>query len=145
MSTTLTETLLAPTRRDTVVDTLVGVIDAEVAGKRGVGGAIIKTAYGAVKKVNDGVVRRAVDGMLPDAAASLQPLWDARGDQAFASYLTAHGDQAADALLAISDTRAANPRHAAIATIYNGVRPKAKQLVVEALPRLGAAIETLAS
>lgn len=145
MSTLLTETLLDPARRDQAVDTLVGVIDAEVAGKKGIGGTVLKTAYSAVKKINDGIVRRAVNGMLPDAARALQPYWDARGAQPFGTYLAANGDAAADALLAVSDTRAANPKHAAIAKIYNGVRPKAKQHVVEALPRLGSAVETLAS
>ncbi|AKT51033.1 DUF6918 family protein [Arsenicicoccus sp. oral taxon 190] len=145
MSTTLTESLVDPSRRDLAVDTLVGVIDAEVAGKKGIGGTVIKTAYSAVKKVNDGIVRRAVNGMLPDMAHSLQPLWDGRGTTSFGAHLAAHDDQAADALLAVADARAANPRHAAVARIYNGVRPKAKQHVVAALPRLGTAVETLVS
>lgn len=144
MSTSLNDALLDPTTRDQAVDTLVGVIDAEVAGKKGLGGTVLKTAYSAVKRVNDGIVRRAVNGMLPDAARALQPYWDARGSQPFGAYLAANGDAAADGLLAVADTRAANPRHAAVATIYNGVRPKAKQHVVEALPRLGTAIEGLA-
>lgn len=145
MSTHLTETLLDPARRDQVVDTLVGVIDAEVADKKGLGGTVIKTAYSAAKKVGDGIVRKAVNGMLPDAAAALQPLWDDKGTAPFGVHLTAHSDRAADALLAVADSRANNPKHAAIAKIYNGIRPKAKQHVVEALPRLGTAVETLAS
>ncbi|WP_409484065.1 DUF6918 family protein [Arsenicicoccus dermatophilus] len=145
MTTSLPETLLDPARRDTAVDTLTGVVDAEIADKKGVSGTVLKTAYSAVKKINDGIVRKAVDAMLPDAAAAMQPLWETRGTTPFGEHLAANSSQAADALLAVSDKRAANPKHAAIAKIYNGVRPKAKEHVVAALPRVGSAVETLAS
>jgi len=51
--------------------------------------------------------------------------------------------EAAEALLAVTDRRAAKPDHAALATIYRGVRARAKTQVAQALPRLGDTIESL--
>lgn len=144
MSTTLSETLLDPARRDHAVTTLVNVVEAEVASKGGLSGVALKTGFKAVQKMSPDLVRRAVNGMLPDFATSLQPYWEARGESPFGAYLASHGSVVADSLLSVSDERAQRPNHAAVAKIYNGLRPKAKAQVEEALPRLGTAIESLA-
>lgn len=41
----------------------------------------------------------------------------------------------------MTDARAANPKHAAVAKAYGLLRGKAKDHVTAALPRLGAALE----
>ena len=41
----------------------------------------------------------------------------------------------------VTDARAANPKHAAVAKAYGLLRGKAKDHVTAALPRLGAALE----
>lgn len=139
--TTLSETLLTPERRPQTVDALVGVVEAEVASKSGIGGAAIKTAYKAARKIDDRIVRRAIAGMLPDFLDRLDPFWAARGAQPFGATLAAQGDAAAEALLSVTDARAANPKHAAAAKVYGMLRGKAKDHVLAALPRLGAALE----
>ena len=139
--TTLSETLLTPERRPQTVDALVGVVEAEVASKSGISGAAIKTAYKAARKIDDRIVRRAIAGMLPDFLDRLAPFWAARGDQPFGSQLAAQSDAAAEALLSVTDARAANPKHAALAKVYGMMRGKAKEHVVAALPRLGSALE----
>ncbi len=142
--TTLPEILTDPARRPQAVETLAGVVKAEVASKSGLSGIALKTAYKAVSTISPDLVLRAVDYMLPDFAEQLDPFWSARAGQPFGSYLSSRGDEAAEALLVVTDRRAAKPDHAAIAKIYNGVRSRAKSHVAESLPRLGTAIESLA-
>lgn len=141
---TLGEMLLEQGRRPQTVDTLVGVVDEEVKTKSGIGGAAIKTGYGAAKKIDASLVRRAINGMLPDFLGRLDTYWASRGDQPFGAYLAANGDAVAEALLAVTDERAARPKHAAAAKVYGKLRGRAKDNVVAALPRLGTAIEGLA-
>jgi hypothetical protein len=43
----------------------------------------------------------------------------------------------------VTDAKAANTSHGAAAKVYGSLRGKAKEHVVAALPRLGAAVERL--
>ncbi|WP_295697124.1 hypothetical protein [Lapillicoccus sp.] len=140
---TLSETLLAPDRRPSTVDALVGVVDAEVKSKSGIGGAAIKTAYAAAKKVDSRLVSRATNRMLPDFLTALEPYWQ-EGTADFGAHLTSQQDAVTESLLAVTDRRADNPSHAAVAKVYGMVRPKAKTHVTAALPRLGSTLQSLA-
>lgn len=142
-TTTLHDALLTPERRPQAVDALVGVVDAEVQGKSGLGGAAIRTAYGASKKIDARLAHKAVGRMLPDFLTALEPYW-AQSSGDFGATLVARQDEVAESLLAVTDKRADNPAHAAVAKVYGMIRPKAKQHVTAALPRLGSTVQTLA-
>ena len=143
MSTAVSDALLEPTRRPVAVETLTGVIDAEVAGKSGFGGAAVKGGYAAVKRLGGTFVATATDRLLPQFATALDPFWATKGEQPFGAHLAAQPDAAADALLSVTDARAARTSHASAAKVYGSLRGKAKDHVVAALPRLGAAVERL--
>ncbi|MFW0793969.1 hypothetical protein AAFP30_09175 [Gordonia sp. CPCC 205515] len=139
------QSLLESDRRPAVVADLAEVIDNEVSGQKGLGGAAIKTGYAAAQKVKPGVVSSATNSMLPDFVSTLQPLWDSKPAEAsFADHLTANSDAAAEALLTVTDDQAAtaNP---ALAKVYHSLRKKAKGYVVDALPQVGAVFEKHAS
>ncbi|MEL4504305.1 hypothetical protein AAEX63_03270 [Luteococcus sp. H138] len=135
-----TESLLSPTNRPQVVDAIATVVDQEVAGKGGLGGMALKTAYASAKRMKEGIVVKGTNAMLPDIAKALQPYWDARGDQDFGAYLSSRSGEVADDLLAVADAKAASPDNAAVAKLYKPIRGKAKGYVEEALPRLAAAL-----
>jgi hypothetical protein len=143
MSTAVSDALLDPTRRPVAVDTLTDVIDAEVADKSGFGGAAVKTGYAAAKKLGGNFVTSATDRLLPQFASALDPFWATKGAAPFGAHLAGQSDAVADALLSVTDTKAANTSHAAAAKVYGTLRGKAKEHVVQALPRLGAAVERL--
>ena len=143
MSTAVSDALLEPTRRPAAVEALTGVIDAEVGDKSGFGGAAVKAGYSAAKKLGGDFVASATDRLLPQFATALDPFWATKGDQPFGEHLAAQPDAAADALLAVTDAKAANTSHGAAAKVYGTLRGKAKEHVVAALPRLGAAVEDL--
>lgn len=133
-------TLLAPNRPQLVTD-LVGVIDAEVADQKGLGGAAVKTAYSAAQKVKPGVVASATDKMLPDFVNALEPLWASKpAGVAFGDHLTANSDAAAESLLAVTDAQTEDAKPA-LSKAYGALRGKAKGYVIAALPRVGAAFE----
>jgi len=117
VSTTVSESLLEPTRRPVAVAALTEVIDAEVADKSGFGGAAVKAGYAAAKKLGGDFVTSATDRLLPQFASALDPFWATKGDQPFG------------ALLGLA------------AKVYGSLRGKAKEHVVAALPRLGNAVE----
>ncbi|SIS17382.1 DUF6918 family protein [Williamsia sterculiae] len=135
------DVLLDPDRRPAVVKDLVGVIDAEVADKKGLSGTAVKGGYAAVNRVKRGIVPEATDRMLADFVEALEPFWATRpAGVAFGDHLHDEGDKAADALLSVTDRRASYAKPA-LTRAYNALRPKAKENVIAALPRLGAAIE----
>ena len=143
MSTPVSDVLLDPARRPRAVTTLTQVIHDEVRAKRGLSGRAVWAAYTAVRVMGHHLVADATDEMLPEFAAALDPLWAGRGDHDFAAHLVAHADEAANALLAVSDARARLGHHAALAAIYGRLRGHAVEHVVAALPRLGDAISSL--
>jgi hypothetical protein len=141
---TLKASLLDPDRRGAVVADLQALVDQEVASKDGLSGGIVKTGYAAVKKVKPGIVRGAVDSLLEEFVAALEPHWAAYQEQptaGFGAFLAGRPQEVSQALLAVTDRRAERASRATVASMYNRLRPKAQDNVIEALPRLGDLVE----
>ena len=146
MTDTLKAALLGP-NKPSVITALGGLVDAEVAGKGGVSGAVVKAGYAAVKKVKPGFVAHAIGALLPKFTEALEPLWRehrAAGGADFGAFLAARPDRAADALLGVTDARAKATSREALKKGYAKLRPNAKKHVIEALPRLGKVIDSYA-
>lgn len=127
--------------RPAVVGDLVGVIDAQVAAQKGLGGAAVKAAYAAVGKVKPDIVAKATNMMLPDFIAALQPFWNSKpAGTSFGAHLANAPDTASEALLAVTDAQAKSAK-APLAKAYNSIRGKAKGYVTEALPAVGDVID----
>lgn len=140
----LPDLLTRPERRPQVVRTLTDVIEAEVRTTSGLGGMALRAGFAAATRLRPDLVPRAIDRLLPEFAAQLDPYWQQRGAQPFGPYLRSHREAVSDALLGVADGRLADPQHATLAKMYAGLRPRARAQVADALPRLGAAIESLA-
>ncbi|MET3804237.1 hypothetical protein ABIB25_001223 [Nakamurella sp. UYEF19] len=139
---TLTETLLAESTRTAVVRDLVGVVNEEVREKKGVSGVTVKSAVATVRKVSPNVIGSAIDRMLPEFARVLEPFWvDFAGNGDFGTYLAGRGEEASNALVGVTDKKAANTSRAPLRKAYGALRPRAIDNVTTALPRLGAAIQ----
>ena len=144
MAETLKARLLDSDRRGAVIDDLNALVDSEVARKSGLSGGVVKAGYAGLKKVKPGIVPEAIDRMLDEFVDQLEPFWTAFGTETggdFGIFLAARPQEASEALLAVTDRRAARSSRAAITSIYSKLRPKAQQNVIEALPGLGAVIE----
>lgn len=139
---TLAETLLVPDKRPKIVTDCVRVIDEEVDSKGGLTGLAVKGAYAIVKAVKPGFVQEAVDNMINDFVSRLEPIHaaaQAKGEP-IGPYMNARTGEVAEALLAISDERAARARNQTLKKAYERLRPTGKKHVEAAVPRVGRLI-----
>ncbi|MCC6216019.1 MAG: hypothetical protein IT376_14225 [Polyangiaceae bacterium] len=126
-----------------MVDDAQRTLDEEVASKSGLTGIAIKGAFAVVKGVKPGFVREVIDHLLDDFLDALDPLYQEAIAQGVlpGAHLEKNAGRAADALLAITDARAANAQRGGIRKAYDQLRPTAKKHVEAAAPRLGRLLD----
>ena len=140
MAATLQEILLGPDTQPKVIDDCHALIDQEVSDKGGISGTAVKLAYKTVNTFMPGHVRHMVAKMLPEMVDKLEPFWadfNSSGGSEFGDYLSKRGDEVAQALLSVTDARAAASDRPTIVKAYNSVRGSAAKHIEAALPRLG--------
>jgi hypothetical protein len=140
MAATLAEILLAPGTRPAVTADCYRLIEQEVAEKSGVSGTTVKLAFKTVNTFMPGHAKRMVGKLLPDFVARLEPYWTdftASGGGDFGDYLAKRGDEAAEALLSVTDAKAATSGRPTVIKAYRSVRGGAVKHIRAALPRLG--------
>ncbi len=143
----LPDQLLRPEAKPHVIDGCCSLIEREVAGKRGLSGVAVKAGFAVVTKVKPGFIREVVTTLLPDFAASLDPLYQQSVSEAgdrpvaevFQTRVTSERRRAAEALLGVTDRKIGNARPA-VQRAYEKLRPNARENVEAALPGL---IETI--
>ena len=140
MAATLHEILLAPEVRPQVVADCIVLIEHEVSEKSGVSGSALKLAYKTASTFAPGHVRHILVTLLPKMADNLQPFWadfNASGGADFGDYLTKRGDEVAEAMLEVTDARAAASGRPVIVKAYRSVRGGAGKHIKAALPQVG--------
>jgi hypothetical protein len=118
-----------------------------VSGKSGISGAAVKIAYKTAKTFAKGYLQSTVENLLPDFVAALEPYWSgftASGAAGFGDYLVKHGDEVAEALLAVTDARAKISGRPVIIRAYGTVRGGAAKHITAALPAVGDLVEKYA-
>lgn len=140
---TLNDLLTEETKRAAVVKDCCELIDSEVKDKGGLSGLAIKAGYGAVKGIKPGFVEGAVNDLLPEFATALDPLYqDAKAqNKPVGDFFSANANRVADALLAITDAKAARAKSGVAKGAYEKLRGTAKKNVEAAAPRLGKLVE----
>jgi hypothetical protein len=143
---TLPEILTEDSKKQSVIAYCVKLINEEVSDKSGLSGLAIKAGYSAVKGVKPGFVEGAVADMLPEFAKALDPMFqEAQGaGKSVSDFFTANAGRVADALLSITDAKAARAKSGAAKGAYDKLRGTAKKNVESAVPRLGKMIEKYA-
>lgn len=143
MAQTLKSALLDADRRPAVVNDLAALVDSEVANKSGASGMALKGGYGLLKKISPHFVPHAIDGMLDELVDRMEPVYTdftASSEASLSTYLKAQGADTADALLGVTDARAAASSRESVKKIYSKLRPQAKKHVEAAMPALGDVI-----
>ena len=143
---TLQETLTPDVEPHFVADCQ-ALIDGEVNGKSGISGTAIKAAYKVAATFAPGYYTETIKSILPDMLDALEPFWAdflESGTAEFGDYLAKRGDEAADALLAVTDRMADVSGRAAIVKAYKMVRGSAGRNIEAALPALGALLQAYA-
>ena len=140
MAATLQEILLAPDTQPKVIADCYALIEQEVSDKSGIVGTAVKLAYKTVTTFAPGHVRYMVESLLPDLVDKLQPFWadfTTSGGSQFGDYLAKRGDEVAEAMLSVTDARAAASDRPTIVKAYRSVRGSAVRQVEAALPQVG--------
>lgn len=141
----LKDVLLQPGKRPQIVTECEQLLDEEVAAKGGLSGLAVKGAFKMVKAVKPGMIREAIDGLLDDFVGRMEPFfgqWQAAGGgTSVADYFAGKSTEIADALLGITDERAARSKNGTLKKAYESLRPQGKKHVTEAMPRLGRLVE----
>jgi hypothetical protein len=140
MAATLQEILLAPQTRPQVTADCFTLIEQELADKSGISGTAVKLAYKTVNTFMPGHVRHMVGELVPDMVARLEPFWadfTTSGGSGFGDYLAKRGDEVSQALLSVTDARAAASSRPTVIKAYGSVRGHAVKHVQAALPRVG--------
>jgi hypothetical protein len=139
----LVESLTDGAKKADVVKDCCALIDAEVKEKGGISGLAIKAGYGTVKGIKPGFVEKAVEDMLPEFAKALDPIYaDAKSqNKGVADFFNSNPSRVADALLSITDAKAARAKSGVAKGAYDKLRSSAKKNVEQAVPRLGKLIE----
>ena len=140
MAITLQQLLLAPDIRPQVVADCNKLVEQEVGDKSGVSGTAVKVAYKTVNTFMPGHVRHMVASLLPAMVDKLEPYWAdfaTSGGPGFGDYLADRGEEVSQALLAVTDARAAESGRPTIIRAYGSVRGSAGKHVEAALPRVG--------
>jgi hypothetical protein len=143
---TLREMASEPTKRKQLIEQALKAVDAEVADKSGFSGMALKGAYAMAKGVAPGILNKALNVLADDFLDALQPFYDqanAKGVD-LRAYLEPKKNEAANALLAITDARAAAEDGGALKKGYEKLRPTAEKHVEAAVPRLADLITNFA-
>jgi hypothetical protein len=141
--TSLKESLATGPKREAIIQDACQVLDQEVGDKSGISGLAIKGAYKLVQGVKPGFIRQVVDNLLDDFLDALNPMYQeaVTKGQTPGAYLVANQSRVADALLSVTDGRAAKSEGSAIKKTYEKLRPTAKKHVEAAAPRLAQMLE----
>ena len=120
------------------MDDCVVLIDAEVAGKKGLTGKFVRAAFKTVKSFKPGIVPMSMDALLDDFARKVDPHWGTclSSGAAPRSYFVQNKNAIAMALLEITDERAEKSKHKVLVKAYKSLRGKAIDHIGEAMPRL---------
>jgi hypothetical protein len=140
MAATLQEILLAPETRPKVIADCNTLIEQRVADLSGISGTAVKLAYKTASTFAPGHIRHMVATLLPNMVNQLQPYWadfSTSGGSEFGDYLAKRGPEVSEALLSVTDARAAASKRPVIYRAYNAVRGGAAKHVQAALPDVG--------
>lgn len=140
----LKDKLLETDVRPKVVADCVVLVDKEVASKKGISGAIIKTGYKAFKAIKPTIVKEAVEHLLDDFVGVLDGHWAEfaeSGGASFETFALARDTRIADDLLGITDAIINKSDKSALKKIYQGLRKVAERNVAQAVPAVARLIE----
>jgi hypothetical protein len=138
----LKEILTAAAKRKEVIADCAKLIDEEVASKGGFSGLAVKAAFAMVKGLKPGMIPHAIDDLLDEFADKIDPFYQAAREakQPVDAYIAGHAADIAEALLSITDGRAARTKHGTVKKAYEKLRPTGKKHTTEAMPRVGRLI-----
>lgn len=142
----LRDIVAEPAKRQQVIAEALKVLDQEVSDKGGLSGMAIKAAYAMAKGVAPGIMNKIVNILLDDFLGALDPLHQEAKQKGVdvAEHLKSHAPAVANAMLAITDGKAARADNGPLKKGYEKLRPTAQKHVEQAVPRLAQLVKQYA-
>ena len=141
----LSDILLDSSKRSSVVQDCVSLIDEEVRSKSGFSGIAVKGAYAIVKKIKPSIVMEVVERLVEPFSENLDPFYQTflqgGAKEAFTTFLLPKAPAVANALLAITDERAKKSDNRTLRGAYDKLRPTGVKHVESAVPAIGKLIQ----
>lgn len=138
---TLTEVLKDRDKSRAIIEDAAKILDEEVASKSGLSGMAVKGGYKTVKRLKPGMIMAALGMLLPEMAPAIDPFYEkARDTGDVDGYFRSHRGEIADAMLAVTDARAARARNQVMKKVYSSLRPSAREHTMAGVPRLAGLI-----
>lgn len=141
---TLTELLLTPEKRPVVIADCTRLIDEEVDSKTGLSGMGIKLAFKTVKALKPGMIPESVEFLIDDFVGRMESFYveyladpKLKAAGGIEKFVVTKSGPIAEALLGITDARAAKSKNKVIKGAYERLRPEGKRQVEAAMPRVG--------
>lgn len=140
----LADILLAEDYRDTVVDRITEVIEQQVANRKGLSGAGLRTAMKMAKSARPDILPTAVNRLLPEFCEALEPHFQQfqDSDEAdFHAFVMAREDAVAEDMLAVTDRKADASTNKTFKKMYKQLRGSAGGEIRAALPHLAQLVQ----
>jgi hypothetical protein len=120
------------------------LVEAELERKSGLAGMALRAGFRTLKAVRPDVVPAALEALLPGFADAVRDEVEAAlaGEGVVARFRERTGP-IADALLAVTDARAARAANRTVASAYQALRSTARPHVAEAVPGVGRLLATI--
>lgn len=148
MASSLQEALLTEENAAPLIADCRALVEQELARKSGAAATGIKVAYKAVTAFAPGYYQGIIGGLLPPLVSKLEPFWadfTESGGSSFGDHLAKRGSEVAEALLSVTDEKAAISDKKAVVKAYRAVRGSALTNVEAALPNLGGLVQKYAA
>jgi len=139
----LSEVVQDDAKRRAVIDDCARLLDAEVASKRGITGFAVKAAFKAVKSVRPGMIPMSIDALIDDFSVQIDPFWaDCQSTGADPkSFFQQNDRNIANALLKVTDDRAARSTQRVLKGAYGKLRGQAMDHISQAMPQLAELVQ----
>ncbi len=142
----LRDIVAEPAKRQEVIAEALKVLDKEVSDKGGLSGMAIKAAYAMAKGIAPGIMNKIVSVLLDDFLGALDPLHQEAKQKGIdvGQHLTNNSPAVANALLSVTDGKAARADGGPLKKGYEKLRPTAHKHVEQAVPRLAQLVKQYA-
>jgi hypothetical protein len=143
MTTPLREQFQDPAVRSRILDDALGVVEAEVGDKGGLGGLAIKATFGLVKGVGAGFMHKALDKLFDEFIGCFEDPYQraVNAGKSPGALIVTEKSKVASALLSITDAKVRRADNPLIQKAYDKLRPSAQKHVEDAAPRLAGLLD----
>jgi hypothetical protein len=146
---TLAAALLGdPAGRAELARALAALVREEVARRRGLSGATLRSALATLERLKAGFVERAVAAMLADWIEALEPHYQRHltwcllaTETTFGAHVTAHRDAIAAELVAIAGRKVERSGSRTVRVFFRHLSETASANVAAVVPRLGQLVD----